>query len=91
MKAQEQLSITDQSMTVSALLDGTHYKILLDSRSFMSKQYYIKNKWFQRLSKFSSKAKVIQVGKGESVTIPLIIPIIIILQSDIFEIHNMVS
>ena len=41
LKAQEQISITDQSITVGTLLDETDCKILLDSGAiniFISKQ-----------------------------------------------------
>ena len=59
---QEQFSITDQSMTVGTLLDCPDCKIPLDSsatKSFMSKQYYFRNKSLQGSPNFSSKAKVI--------------------------------
>ena len=53
--------------------------MLLDSgatKCFMSKQYYLRDKSLHGLPKFSSKAKVIQVGKGENVNILFIILII---------------
>ena len=62
IKVQEQFSITDQSITVGILLDGTDCKILLDydaTKNFTSKQYYLRNKFLHGLPKFSSKAKVI--------------------------------
>ena len=81
IKAQEQFSITDQSTTVSTLLDGTDYQILLDSgatKSFMSKQYYLRNKSLHGLPNFGSNSKVIQVGNGISVNILFIIHIRVI-------------
>ena len=83
IKAQEQFSITDQSTTVGTLLNGTNFKILLDSgttKSFMSEQYKLRNKYLHGLTKFSLKAKGIQVENGKSVNILFIIPIIIATQ-----------
>ena len=62
LKAQEQLLITDQFTTMGTLLDGIDCKILLDScttKSIMLKQYYLRNKFLQGFSTFSSKAKLI--------------------------------
>ena len=62
----------DQSTTIGTLLDGIFYNILLDSgatRSFMSKQYDLRNKLLHCLSKFISKNKIIQVGNGTSAII----------------------
>ena len=82
IKTQEQFLIIDHSTTVGILLGGAECKILQDSgatKSFLSKQYYLKNKSLHGLPKFSLKVKVIQVGNGESVNIMFIIPIIIII------------
>ena len=60
IKVQEQFSITDHYTTVGTLLDGTECKIHLDSgatKSFMSKQCYLRNKSLHGLPIFSSKAK----------------------------------
>ena len=87
IKAQEQFSITDHSTTVDTLLYVTECQIHLDrgaTKSFMSKQCYLRNKSLYGLPKFSSKAKVIQVGNGEGVNILFIIPIIITVQGHIF-------
>ena len=84
----------DHSTTVGIFLDGTEYKILLDSvatKSFISKQYYLKNKSLHEFPKFSSKVKVTQGGDGESVNILFIILIIITIQWHIVENYMMVS
>ena len=89
IKTQEQFSITDYSTTVGTLLDGTECKIHSDSsatKSLMSKQYYPGNKFLHGSPKFSSKAKVIQVGYGESIYIIFIIAIIITIEGHMFEI-----
>ena len=66
-RAQEQFCLIDQSTTMATLLDGTNCKRLeRDSgatKSFISKQYCLKNKYLHGFPEFSSKAKVIQVGK----------------------------
>ena len=44
-KAEDQFPVTDLSTIVESLLDGTSFKILLDSgdtNSFMSMSYYLK-------------------------------------------------
>ena len=72
LRAQEQISTTDQSTTI------TDFKILLDSgasENVMSKQCYLRNKSPHGLPKFSSKAKVIQVGNGASDNILLSSPL----------------
>ena len=56
----------------------------------MSKQYYLRNKSLHGLPNFSSKAKVIQVGNGESVNIMFSILIIITIKGHMFEIYGMV-
>ena len=54
LKAQEQILLTDQSISTG---------------SFMSKQYYLRNKPSYGMSKISSKVKVLQVGNGANVKI----------------------
>ena len=57
LKAQKQFSPTDQSTTMGTSLDGTDCKLLLDngaSKSFMSKQYYLRNNCLHGLPKFKS-------------------------------------
>ena len=64
MKAQEQFSLTDQPIIIATLLDGTDCKILLYNgfaKSFMSKQYYLRNISLHGCSNFCSKAKVIHI------------------------------
>ena len=91
IKVQEQFSVTNHSTIEGTLLDGTDCKILLDigaSKIFMSKQYYLRNKW---IAKVHFRGKVIQVRNGESVNIWFIFPIIVIIQGCMFEIYTMVS
>ena len=83
----------NDSTTLGTLLDGTESKIFVDSdasKSFISKQYYLRNKSLIGLPKFSSKAKLIQVGKGGSVKILFIAPIIIAILGNMFEFYMMV-
>ena len=94
MKAQEQLSLMDQSIAIETLLDETDCKILTDSsatKSFLSKEYSHREKGLYGLFKFSSRAKVTQCGHGASVIILLIVTIIVTFQDHIFEVYTMVS
>ena len=73
------------------MLDGRDGKILLDSAatsSFMQKEYCLRK---HGLSKFSSNAKVVNVGNGKSASILLSIPINITILGHTFEIYTMVS
>ena len=52
-------------LLIKELKKGTDCKILLGSvgtKSFISKQYYLRNNSLHGLTKFSSKAKVVKVG-----------------------------
>ena len=57
----------------------------------MPRQYYVRNKSLHELPKFRIKAKDIQYGKGESVSILFIILLIVTVHFHRFEIHTMVS
>ena len=93
-KGTRTFSLTDQSTAIGTLQDGKDCKIHLDSgttKSFLSKQHYLRNKSLHGLPKSSSKAKVIQVGNGASFSILFIIPIIIMIPGYISEIDTIVS
>ena len=65
--AQEQFTLKGKLTTIGPLLDGRHCKMLLKSKatkSFRSKNYYLKNKSLHDFPKFSSKAKINQVGNS---------------------------
>ena len=58
VNAQEQFTITDHSTTIGTLLDDTECKMPLDSgstKSFMHKQYYLRNKSMYEITKLISK------------------------------------
>ena len=94
VNSQDQFLLAKQSTTIAALLGSTVCKILLNSgptKSFISKQNYLRNKSLHRLPKFSSKAKVVQVSKEASVNILFISSVIITSHGHKFEIDTMVS
>ena len=94
VKAEESFPISEQGYTMGKLLDGTECQILLDtgaSKSFMSKSYYIHCKSLHSLPKFASKMQRIQVGNGQFVSVPFIIPVIIDIHGHKFEIYILVS
>ena len=79
---------------MATLLDGTDSKILLDigaTKSFMSKQYYLRNKSLHMLPKFGSKANIFSIGNEESDKIFFIFPIIVTIYGHMFELYTMVS
>ena len=76
------------------MLDGTECQLLLDtgaSKSFMSKSYYMNCKSLHSLPKFASNTQRIQVGSGQFVSVLFIIPVIINVHSDRFEIYTLIS
>ena len=61
---EERFPITGQSFTLGKLLDGTDFRILLDTgatKSYMSKSFYMQCKCLHTLPKFSSHTHRIQV------------------------------
>ena len=75
------------------LLGGTECQVLLDtgaSKPFMSKSHYLCCKSLHSLPKFASRTQRIQVGNGQCVSILFIIPIIIDIQGQRFEIYTLV-
>ena len=94
IKAEERFPITGQGFASGKLLDGTECQILLDTgatKSYMSKSYYLQCKTLHALPKFSSNTQRIQVGNGQYVSVPFVIPVIIDIHGHIFEIFTLVS
>ena len=92
IKAEESFPISEQGYVLGKLLDGTECQILLDtgaSKSFMSKLYYMHCKLLHSLPKFASKTQIIQVGKGQFVSVLFIIPVIIDIHAHRFEIYTL--
>ena len=93
-KAEERFAITGQGFTSGKLLDGNDCQILLDTgatKSYMSKSFYMKCKCLQALPKFSSHTHRIQVGNGQYVGVLFVIPVIIDIHGQRFEIYTLVS
>ena len=68
--------------------------ILLDmgaSKSFMSQLHYQHCKSINSLPQFASERQRIQVGNGQFVSVPFIIPIIVDIHRHRFEIYTLVS
>ena len=94
IKAEERLPITGQGFPSGKLLDGTDCQILLDTgetKSYMSKSYYLRCKTLHSLPKFSSNTQRIQVGNGQYVSVLFVIPVIINIHGHRFEIFTLVS
>ena len=79
---------------VGKLFDGTECQILLDtgtSRSYISKLYYLRCKSLQSLPKFAFKTQRTQVGNGHYVVVFFIIPVVIDICGQRFEMFRLVS
>ena len=94
MKAEEDFPITARGYTKGKLLDGTECDILVDtgtSKSYMSKSYFMRCKSLHSLPKFTSTMTRIQVGNREYVGVLFVIPVIMTIQNNRFEIFTLVS
>ena len=61
------------------------------SKSFMSTSHYLCCKSLHSLPKFVSKTQRTEVGNGQYVSVPFVIPIIIDIHSHRFDIYTLVS
>ena len=94
IKAEERFPINGQGFASGKLLDGMECQILLDTgatKSYMSKSYYLQCKTLHALPKFSSNTQRIQVGNGQYVSVLFVIPVIIDIHGQRFEIFTLVS
>ena len=94
LKAEESFPISENGYTLGRLLDGTECQLLLDtgeSKSFMSKLFYMQCKSLHTLPKFASTTKRIQVGNSQCVNVFFIIPVIVDIHGNRFEIYTLVS
>ena len=76
-----------------SLQDGTKLRILFDTgatRSFMSKNFYMKNRQLHQLPKYTSPCKAIMVGSGQCISVLFVIPIIVTVGMHTFEIFTTV-
>ena len=94
IKAEGSFPISEQGNMMGKLLDGTECQILLDtgdSKSFMSKSYYMCCQSLHSLPQFGSKTQRIQVGNGQLVSVLFIIPMIADIHGHRFQIYTLVS
>ena len=94
IKVEESFPITGQCFTPGKLWDRTGCQILLDTgvtKSYMSKSFYLKCKCLHVLPKFTSHTHRIQVGNGQYVDVLFVIPVIIDINRNRFEIYTLVS
>ena len=94
LQIEESFPIFSNGMMTGKLLDNTDCQILLDTgatKSFMSKQFYLKNKSLHSLPQFISDVKNLQVGNGQFVQILFIIPVIVNIHGHLFEIYTAVA
>ena len=94
IRAEELFPITGQGFASGKLLDDTKCQISLDTgdtKSYMSKSYYLQCKTLHTLPTFSSSTQRIQVGNGQYVSVLFVIPVIIDVHRHKFEIFTLVS
>ena len=94
IKVEESFPITGHGFTSGKLLDGTGCQILLDTgatKSTCQNCSYLKYKCLHTLPKFASHTQRIQVGNGQYVSVPFVIPVIIDIHGHRFEIYTLVS
>ena len=94
IKVEETFPISEKGYTVGKLLDGTECQILLDTganNSFISKSQYLCCKSLHLLPKFVSETQRIQVENGQFISVLFIIPIIVDVHWNSFEIYTLVS
>ena len=93
LKAEESFPILENGYTLGRLLDGTKCQLLLDtgaSKSFMSESFYMQFKSLHTLPKFASTTQRTQVGNGQCVSMLFIIPVIVDIHGQRFEIYTLV-
>ena len=76
------------------MLDDTECDRLVDtcaSKLYMSKSYFLRYKSLHLLPKFTSTTSRIQVGNGQYVGVLFVIPVIMTIQKNRFEIFTLVS
>ena len=91
LKAEESFPISEQGYTLVKLVDWSECQMLLDTgarKSFMSKSYYMQCKSLHPLPKLASKTQQIQVESGQFVCVLFIIPVIINVQTQIWNLHS---
>ena len=94
LKAEESFPISESGYTLGRLLDGMKCQLLLDtgaSKSFMSKSFYMHCKSLHIIPKFVASTQKIQVGNGQCISELFIIPVIIEVHGQRFEIYTLVS
>ena len=72
-----EIPLPHNCVTEASLPDGTKMRILFDTgatRSFMSKNVYMRNRKLHTLPKFTSPCKAIMVGSGQCVSVLFFYP-----------------
>ena len=90
----EKFPISGQGYTNGKLLDQTECSTLIDtgaSKSYMSKSYYMRCKPRHALAKFASTTQRVQVGNGQYVVVLFVIPVIVDIHGQRFEVFTLVS
>ena len=90
LMVEQKFLISQSGYTLGKLMDGTECQLLLDtgeSKSFMSKSFYLHCKALHSLPKFALKMQRIQVGNRQYVSVLFIIPVVVEIAGHRFEIY----
>ena len=88
------IPFNSQGRTKGTVLGGTPIDILLDSgasRSFLAKEYYVRTPALHHYPKFQSDTKFIGVGSGQTVAAHFVIPLLVTIAGQSFEIFTLVG
>ena len=94
IRGEESFPISGQGYMVGKLSDKTDSNILIDtgaSQSYMSKSFHMQSKILHALPKFAPTTQRIQVGNGQYVAVLFVIPVVIKVHKNIFEVFTLVS
>ena len=94
LQAEESFPISEQGFVKGKLTNGKECQILLDtgeSKSYMSKSYYLRCKSLHNLPKFASKTQRIQVGNGQYVGVLFVIQVFVEINKHRLEVFTLVS
>ena len=89
-KPEQDFPIYSNCHTWGQFVGGGMIDILLDtgaSRSYMSKEFFMRHPNLHKYPKFHSTIRNLQVGNGELVAALFVIPLVLKIYGHLFEIH----
>ena len=84
-------SSLNKPSTWGQYVGGGMIDILLDTKSYMLKGFYMRHPHLHKYPKFQSTIRNLQVGNGEFVAALFVIPLVLKIYGHLFEIYTLVS